>query len=310
MSRWVIGIPCWGERYVRIFIDIALHYHRAALDGFKHEVHYVIHTDSPEEISLALAGAELTVLPVPFGYGYSRFGAAHAEALALAGADDRVALMGADQIISCEYFRAMEARFAQGYKAVCGLGHRTCAADYPGQPVSAAALNRWAMTHAHPIIRELFWGTGKSGCPSLLFFQEGDSIVMRAFGLGPLGFIKDRYLSFEGTIDNDLASNYDKHEIHVVTECDELATATVDHPDNTHGVFPHPITAQHVAAWAALHTNEIHKWFFTHRIRVQGNGECGDAAVVEEILKEIPGFKVKMDEYAALHLRPAHTHAH
>jgi len=310
MPRWIVGVPCWGEQYVRTFIERCLPHHRAALAGYGPPVQYVVHTDEPDRIHVAMSGLPHRCLPLPPGEGYERFGLCHQEVLALAPRESRVSLLGADTIISREFFRAIDARLDEGYKAVCGLGHRTAANEYPAPGISAEALNRWAMQNRHPIIAELFFGSGRSACPSLLFFEKGDSIVMRAFGLGPLGFVKDRYLGFEGTIDADLAANWDRKDLYVVTRPDELACATVDDPARSHGVFPHPLTTLHVAAWASMHTNDLQRWFFKHTIRIQGRGNCGDLEVCDEILRQIPLLEAEVNAWRSLRMRGLPTHGH
>ncbi len=290
MSRWLIGIPVWGEKYVRNFVDICLPFHRAALNGFPHEVHYVVHTDEPGAIWPNLPEGS-DVLPVPDGSGYQRFGACHAEVLAMAQPGDRVSLMCADMIISRECFFAAEKRFEQGYKAVCWLGHRTAATTYPTPGISAAGLNRWAMENTHQIIDELFFGTGRSKTPSIIYFRKGGSIVMRPFGLGPFAVVKDRDLHFVGTMDNDLAARYKHDEIHVVQDCNEMSCAEISDPDKNFGTWDRPLNEDHIAAWASQCTNDINRWFFTHSCRIVGDEYCGDAEVAQSILDRIPYYE-------------------
>lgn len=295
MSRWLIGVPVWGEQYVRNFIDISLPFHRAALKGFPHEVHYVVHTDNPGAVWPNLP-EDSDVLPVPDGAGYQRFGACHAAVLDMAQPGDRVSLMCADMIISRECFFAAEARFEQGYKAVCWLGHRTAATVYPTPGISAAGLNRWAMENTHQIIDELFYGTGRSKTPSIIYFRKGGSVVMRPFGLGPFAVIKDRDLHFVGTMDNDLAARYKHEEIHVVTDCNEMACAEISEPDKNFGVWDRVLNADHIAAWASQCTNEINRWFFTHSCRIVGEEDCGDEAIANEVLLKISTYENKIDQ--------------
>lgn len=295
MSRWLIGVPVWGEQYVRNFVDICLPFHRAALNHFDHEVRYVIHTDLPQDIAPHFNGNAL-ILPVPAGAGYQRFGACHAEVLDMAQEGERVSLMCADMIISRECFFAAEKRFEEGYKAVCWLGHRTAAMSYPAPGISAAGLNRWAMANAHPIIQELFFGVGRSKTPSIIYFRKGDSVVMRPFGLGPFAVVKDRDLHFVGTMDNDLAARYTHDEIHVVTDCNEMSCAEISEPDKNFGVWDKALTEEHIAAWASQCTNAINRWFFTHSCRIQGEDDCGDAEVASAILERIPHFERHFDQ--------------
>lgn len=311
MSRWVVGIPVWGERYVRTFIEVALPFHRAAVQHYGGDVMYVFHTDHPHLLHEATEGLTRQILPCPpDSEGYARFGVCHMLAMHIAQLGDRVAPLCADQILSVECFAAAERRFQTGMQAVCWLGHRTTGVKIPHPGVKAVELNRWAMGNRHPVIAELFWPTGRSACPSILYFERGDSIVMRAFGLGPFAFVKTEGLYFEGTIDNDLASRFDKKRIHVVTEPGEMSCATIDDASLTHGVFAQPLTTAHVAAWAAYNTNDTHRWFLTHRCRIQGYGECADQPVIDEILDALPQYEIMLRDI--MHVRGNYraTHGH
>lgn len=311
MSRWIIGIPVWGERCVRTFIDVALPFHRAALKDFPHDVTYIVNTDRPIEIKDAMKGLQHHVFPLPMEVeGYARFGMCHKSVMAMAEVGDRVALMCADQIISRECLFAAEKRFGQGKKAVCWLGHRTTGANLPQPGVSAAALNVWAMANRHPIIAELFYGTGQSAAPSILYFEKNGSIVMRAFGLGPFAFVMQDGLYFEGTIDTDLAARFDKRDLHIVTDCNEMSCATIDPPEAHHGTFPNVLTPMHVAAWAAFGTNDMHRWFITHKVRIQGDGECDDQPVIDEVLRLIPIYEDTLRDIMIMRGGAKSTHGH
>lgn len=302
-------MPCWG-RCVEPFIQECLPHWRAALDGFPHEVVFVLHTDQPEALNLAMSDIPHHCLELPLGEGYERFGMAHNQVLQIAKMGDRISLSCADVIVSKEYFFAMEARFAEGKKAVCGLGHRTNGPHGPAPGISARDLNRWAVDNMHQILKDLIWGEGKSRCPSILFFRNGESMTMRVFGMGPLGLVKDRYLSFNGTADMDLVECYDRSELHIVTSPDELAVITLDEPTNTHGVYNDVMTEEQLSAFGAIHTREIHHWFFTHSIRILGDEDCGDGPIADRILAGIPAYMQMVKGVGALLRQRGTMHGH
>lgn len=296
MPSWVIGIPIWGPKYVKIFADYAAPALRAALRGCPDPVRILIHTDMPNEVRAALTivgglpGMASTVsietFPVPTQPTYVTLQKSHADVIARAKVGDWVVLLNADLVISGNLLRACEARFMKGAKAIVTAGIRTKFGD-GAPPVGAEprALLVWAWDHRHQIIRDLEWGKGGSMLPTNLFFTNGDSVVLRGFHLHPVAILKEKELSFISTIDGDLLEHFPRETIHVVTDPDELSMLEISPLDKRFPVRSGIMNPARVAASMKSRASALHKWLFTHRIVIKGTGEgCGDDAVTAAVL--------------------------
>lgn len=285
---WLIATPVWGERCIAAFIDRALPAIMSAGDGISGAVRFVVHTDQPFRIMEALGKLERIIRPVPPGPNVHQCaGAANREALELARPGEIVALINADMVCSREVFAAAEARFDAGKRMIMMAASRTAGGDPPIGAASADLLS-WAMDNRHPAIAECFWGTGRSSIPWCLYFEQGSDIVLHGFHLHPFAVMKDRELRFNGTIDWDLANSYRQEEIHLVTDATEAAFAEMSPPERVFGLFPKPLTVADIAHWARHQATPLHRWLFSQRITMRGNGaDIGDAAVCAEILAAI-----------------------
>ena len=136
MSRDIIvAVPCWGRRYIDVFIRHVLPTHRAALAALRDEyqgtigVRYVVQTDDPVMIARALGDYEITIVPAPTAQKrlnpMRAMARAHAHAIETAKHNERVVLLNADIMISTEALVATERRFRQGMKAIVMCGTRT-----------------------------------------------------------------------------------------------------------------------------------------------------------------------------------------
>jgi hypothetical protein len=300
--KLVVAIPCWGERYRRIFFGPVALSHRAALAALAHEfqntveVRYVVQTDNPADfVEMFGRHMEVTVLPAPTQEKQRNpmraMTTTHEHALRSAAMGDRVILLNADMIVSSDAFVAVERAFRRGAKAVVASGTRTLLPWYGGPgPLPARELHAWSMRHAHYITRSCFWGTGRCHLPWGVYFRENGATVLRAFHLHPLAVFKDRELKLTGTIDMDLADNYRHHEIHLVTDADELALAEVSPRSKALGDNPWPIDVGQILSWAIRGARPMHWWNFRHRISIEGDAmavSC-DKVVAEEVLRLCP----------------------
>lgn len=285
--NWLISTPVWGARCVEAFIESALPSIRAA--GAGHQIRFLVHTDQPFEIDEALQGFERIIRPVPQGESpHHSAGAANREALEIAVPGEPVALINADMVCSREVFAAAEARLAAGKRMIMMAASRTLGGTPPIGAASADLLD-WAMQHRHPAIVECFWPAGRSSIPWCAYFEQDGNIVLHGFHLHPFAVVKDRELRFEGaTIDWDLADNYTREEIHLVTEATEASFAELSPPERVFALRPSPNDAADIAQWARHHATPLHRWLFDRRITIKGNGEdIGDDAVCNEILAAI-----------------------
>jgi len=297
----IIAVPAWGERYVKLFLGPVLRTHKAALEVLKRDfldtikVRYVVQTDHPIAVAKALKDYELTLVPAPTVQNQLNpmraMATAHAHAIELAKKNERVILLNADLMVSIEAFAAIERQFRNGKRAIVIAGTRTLPGMFgPPGPLKSRDLHAWSMRRPHPITTSCYWGTGKCHLPWGMYFHENGSTILRAFHLHPLAVVKDRELKFDGTIDMDLVDNYKHSEIHVVTDCDEMAMVEMSPKEKMLGDNPWPIDICQVIAWALRGARPMHWWNFRYRICVTGDPDSvkTDLAVAEEVLRLCP----------------------
>jgi hypothetical protein len=289
---WLVATPAWGERCVYLFINKVLPAIKAAAARSSGKVRFLIHTDAPKQIKNVLAPPleNHRVIPLPKGERttHAMLGETHRAAIAHARQGECIAFINADMIPSIEVFEAAERRFAEGKRMIIMAATRTLGGE-PPIGANSADLLRWTMTNQHPIIRECFWGSGRSTVPWAIYFKRGDDIVLHGFHLHPFAVMKGiQDLSFVGkTIDRDLANNFKKHEIHLVTDADEASFAELS-PAAPLLKLDTMIDVELASRWAKKNANSYHRWFFRQRIAICGDGnDIGDGEICEEILQGI-----------------------
>lgn len=280
----IISVPVWGTWYLRVFLAYTLPSIRAALKHAKAEARWIVHTDHALAIREALAGQFVTTrdVPKPGGSHYVSFGAAHAEALAEAAADEIVILLNADTIVSREMISVVAGRFDDGKALVMCAGTRVLEApDIPiGKP--AAVLAAFGVRQFHPMLYDTVW-PARAVTSSGIHFREGGGLVLRAFHLHPLACRKDRALNSGVTIDAGLADNYTEAETHVVTDKTEFAMVSITQDERRFKVHPRADVTD-VLHWAKR-AHPRHWWFLTHRIVLAGDGAEGP--VEREIMQQV-----------------------
>lgn len=292
MSKWLISVPVWGEQYVRTFVEYAAPAIRSALQGFDHQVRFLIHTDQPDAIQQALSGAApIEFASVPNQSTYTALQYSHGDAINRAEIGERVTLLNADLIVSGNLFKACEQHMNEGKRAVVLVGIRTAMGHGP-PPVGEEPrkLLQWAWEHRHQIIRDLEWGAGGSMIPTNIFFARGDSVVMHGFHLHPVAIVKEKDVSFISTIDGDLLDHFDASSIHIVTNPDDIAMLEMSPPDRRFPVRGYPSTASDIANSMTSRASIRHRWLFESRIVVIGDGaDQWDVPVAAEILQYMQG---------------------
>ena len=88
----------------------------------------------------------------------------------------------------------------------------------------------------------------------------------------------------------DLADNYQHHEIHVVTDADEMSMVEMSPKTKVLGDNPWAIDTGQIIAWALRGARPMHWWNFRHRISIVGNPEIvvKDHEIAEEVLRLCP----------------------
>lgn len=287
MSRWLISVPVWGDRYVRTFAEAAAPALLAAVRRLGEPAHFLVHTDAPDAVRAALAGQEVEVRAVGSSPTYVALQEAHADAVAAAEPGDRVVLLNADLVISGNFLARCSEHFGRGMQAIVLLGIRTAAG--PERPPAGAPpreLLDWAWAHRHRIIRDLEWPRGTSMLPTNLFFSDGTSVVARGFHLHPAAIIKHDEIKFQSTIDGDLLDYFYREVVHVVVGPDDCSMCEVSPPERRFPVGGSGLNPSRVAASMRSRASPTHRWLATYRIGVVGPVvDCGDEAVIAETLE-------------------------
>jgi hypothetical protein len=283
MTPLHIAIPAWGEAYIRLALRYTIPSIRAAKpwDG---PVTLVIHTDEPG--SFFDVGLPVQIRPKPPGNGHAAQAIAHREVVTSAPLGSVLMLLNADVVVSVECFSEAQRLLSGGAKVLAALGLRCLIRDSdPPIGVDAKTLHKWAWKNRHPINEDCVWGRGKTGTPTLLFFERGESVTARCFHMHPAFIAKDRDLSFGGTIDDDLIGRYTSSEVHVICHC-EMAFAELS-PASKQFRSVGPLSIDRVVQFGAHRFRPAHIEMFEHNsIRILGDGptdETPAAAIVDAI---------------------------
>ena len=250
--KWIISVPVNGKFYIKRFLSGPFQSMLRALEQIDTPWQFLIHTNQPElltEVSRR-TDSRVTFLPYPEGDSYVAFGKSHHEAINSTGFRDAICLLCADITVSIECFKACEARFKQGFKAIYCAGTRT---NPPFPPIGAKSreLLEYGVNHMHQINRDTIWGKAKSKVPSMLQFGNKDNLTMRAFHLHPFAIIKDRdFPSFGVTIDAGLAAWFWEEEIHIVADPDEMSVLETSPKTKYFGRFRQHLTVDFIAQWS------------------------------------------------------------
>lgn len=286
---WLISIPVWGDKYREVFIKKALPALRAALEGFPEPFSFLIHTDDPEHIKVAMEGLTVHTRQLGPGTTYVALQHGHSEAIALAPVGSSVALLNADIVVSKNLFTACANHINGGMQAVVLSGIRTDSTA--GQPPIGAAsreLLKWAWEHRHQIIKDLEWGTGGSMLPTNLFWTSPTSVVMHGFHLHPVAIKKTKPINFISTIDGDLLNTFPRESIHLVENPDDMSMLEISDPGKRFPVRDTPTTAPQVAGAMVKRASELHRWQFQRRLVVVGDGaDINESGTVSTILRHM-----------------------
>lgn len=293
---WVISVPAWGERHVRCACSHMIPAILMSLDKAQipHEdCAFVVHTDRPEQFDSKLHSENFDIADVPPGGNkYVQFVAAHRDVLGRAKIGDAVIFINADMVCSIEFFAAVRARFEQGKRAVMTLGSRTSADGSPPVGVSSRELLAWGWANRHHWIEDSVWGRGRTVMPSELYFEQPGQVVLHAFFHAPVAFLKQPGMRIETTIDDDFASQFARQDLHVVSDADELSFVELSPPGRLFASGD-ALSVDGVVHWAnrqmrnraGLRTTPLHRWLFSHRRVIMGDGRMGD--VEREVCGEI-----------------------
>jgi len=274
---WLIALPCWGEQYRKRFAEFCWPSWREALSRRSLPARLLLHTDDPSFAAL-FDGLKVEVRSPPVrdrNNYHGAFSNAHREALHDARIGEIVAIQNGDHILSVEAFAAAERRIRMGAKLIMCGGTRTVGPLFGNPPpvLKSADLLQWAWHHAHSITQQSTYPHGLSAVSSTLYFDDGENTILRAWHLHPFAVLKDRILTFDGTVDRDLPDNFTPQEIHVVTSKHELAQAEISPRTRHFALRADAMSEDYLYWWGCNHASAMHWHFFKHRIVLRGSTE-------------------------------------
>lgn len=292
-----IAIPAWGAEYVALAVRYTVPAILASLrESEFRDVSFRIWTDDRSAFAAALDGFPVDFRPAPARLArpaqrqrlrdkqwmatWGAFMQAHRDAIELTPPGAIVALFNADIVCSRETFAVVGRALApdSGKKTVVSVGIRTLIdGNVPPVGVDAQTLNRWIWQHPHPITQECIWGRGGSKHPTLIFFQDGDSVAMHGFHLTPMFIVREpRALQFNGTIDDDLLKHYADDDIHYVRDAAcafaELSARWKTHPAGV------PLSVDAVLNFGERRLSKAHVRNFGQRLAVLGDPQADHPA--------------------------------
>jgi len=296
MKPLYISIPAWGKTYVDIAtrFTIPAVFASLAAGGMREPANFIIHTDDQDRFKTALCGHNLIFRalaePRPTqAQNWPVFKAAHRDAMAITPKGAILTLLNSDIVVSRETFGFVSDVFESDKIRVIASsgGIRATLCDTSAPPIGASAvdLNAWIWANKHSIIQECIWGKGRSGLPTVLFFEHDDGgVSMHYFHLVPMFMIKDdRSLSFKGTIDDDLLGCYGDDECFFVSD-KQMAFAELSPASKVHSVGQLLTVDVMMNFWKDRFL-PCHLRNFRHRISVLGNPQNTHPAADEIIMK-------------------------
>jgi hypothetical protein len=271
-----IAVPAWGAHYVETAVRFTVPAAFAALSEAGVRGRFIVHTDAARPFLDVFSGRghELDIHAMPreaVPNGFHGLTVAHRQVLKAAPTGSIVALLNADIVVSREVFCFAGAVFDSGKRVVASVGHRSLIADEePPIGASARELLDWCWRNRHPVAEDCVWGRGRTHLPTVLYFEEGGSVVMHGFHLCPVLLLKEREHNFQGTIDDDLLAAYGEDEICVPAER-EIAFAELS-PREKFFRSAQPLSVPVVTAFGVKRIQPAHLRSFRHAIRVTGDG--------------------------------------
>lgn len=282
MTRWLISVPVWGERYVDEFCATTLPALDRAIVALgqrqKVDARMIIHTDQPERIGGA-SGSVIEFRPVPAGMReFDCMSQGHRDVLALGLRGDVVVLLTAGSVISEQgLVYCAEVLDDPTIRVVLCAVPRVLASGVFPDTADAQALMSWAWEHRHPMTEECVWPCGLSVDLSRTFFVSEDAVVTRQALPHPLAVrIDGRVLRFTPTVDANLMHCFTTTEMHVALDCAALAVLKLSPADK--GFDRAASTMSERAVAGKLVIGDAHqRWCINHQVFLWGGAaSCGD----------------------------------
>lgn len=297
MSRWVVSVPVWGERYERVFLRYTLPAIIAAANHLNEPVTLALHTNNPALAdSWKQTGREAKAFGLAQADPFVMLSTAHRQALAIgrARADVKVVLLTADMVMSTNALIAARAHLRAGKRCICVMGMRVNEPTEEQPPYSdSAALLAWGWERRHRMVREATWPDGKSYDVWRMYFERGDNAICRLFLPHPLVVVPHggrREMRFNPTIDVDLVNNFPISHIHLVTNPQEASVIELSPPEKEFvwgDTMLHRYDTRGPSCPSFIPCIHPHRRnFFSQAILIKGSAaDIGDAPVLRRVLE-------------------------
>lgn len=285
-------VPVWGERHIGVFLRATLPALRYALEALSVDYRLLLYADKDQRLIDATNGMPVLFRKVPGpDRSFMSLSNAHRDALDQAPTGSRMVLLTADLVLSVNSLVSCSRIFQSGKRLVCCMGMRVNDVEPPPIPALGRTLLAWGWDHRHRMTRESTWPNGISYDIWRMYFERGDEAICRLCLPHPIALLKDgRQIRFSPTIDVNVVSNYKVHEMHMVTDPDEVAMIELSPPEKEFlETEPmHKRLERNLPSMPPFVNipNPRHRFFFGHRIVIRGNGgDCGDGPVVRCLLR-------------------------
>lgn len=298
--------PVWGVPYVDFFLDISL---RSLLSAGNLDVdrrpegillHILTDADSIDRIERhpiiahlrERVGLLVEVVPAWSGgsthdrmSAYLRTGIAHAQNCAAAAAFFNPDFLYGEGSVSY-----LLNQIAEGRSAVIAAAPRLLKEQIVpllvgrfghDQPISLSprGLAQLMLECPHPILTQHFWRQGGGNLmPANLYWRVGDEgLAARCYHLHPFLTTPDCDVVFHGTVDDDFVhySCQVRENVDVVTDTDRFFVCEVSGWSHLVESSYRKGDERGLTSWVAAETNETHRWFAEHPIRIHA-APCSD----------------------------------
>lgn len=290
---WLLSVPVWGERYLRIFEQATLPALKLAAEALGRPTTLLVHSDDEAHIRAVVGNAfnQVIVRPVPGAdRAFASLSDAHREAMRMARPAQRLCLLTADLVMSRNSLYSAERHFQSGKLIFCCAGVRADDAETPPIGANGPTLAAWTWAHRHPMTRECTWPDGRSYDLWRVYFERDGNVTSRVNLPHPLALVSDgRQIHFSPTIDVNVVTHFRPREIQMVTDPAEAVLTELSPHDKEFLMAEYTMRERfeqggHACPEFIRIHHSTRRWLYGHPIRLVGNGDASDPGVVARML--------------------------
>ena len=264
----LIVVPVYGDVYIKQFFT-------HIYPRIKDKGRFYIHTDR-QDLFKGIPNIITGKVPLD-DKEYGNFIEGHRLGWEQAEIGETVFFFCGDMFVSEGAFEFCEEKL-KTHKAVITSGLRITEIPPQGTPEE---LIDFGMKHLHPIMNELVWGKGTCSTVYNVIFKNEDSAVLRGFHLHPFAVTKVNK-TYQSTVDRDLLDSFDRRDLFIVQNR-EMAMVDYTFPERKLSFENTAFDIVTLKDFSERRCSELHRWFFSHKIRLQGDKDCGDDEVYRRV---------------------------